>query len=281
MAVACGAVAVAMAAAAAAGVFARGDGAELATTSIRGEPYSYATTGVYAFNASRVVAEGVGWDWFTLVVAAPALLVATPWVARGSLRGRLFALGLLAYAFYQYLMYAVTWAFGPLFPLFVALYAGSLATAVWVISTIPIAGLPAAFGARFPRRSMSVVSIGTGIMLVVMWTGRIVAGLRGEDEVLYGMTTLTVQALDLGLIVPLCMWTGAALLRGRPIGHLLAPVLAVKGVAMAAAIVAMLLSAWVVEGRPEVVPLVLFSTLALAMTVVGARMYTSTADERR
>lgn len=35
---------------------------------------------------------------------------------------RLFTLGIPGYLFYQYLMYAVTWAFGPLFLLFVAIY---------------------------------------------------------------------------------------------------------------------------------------------------------------
>lgn len=55
-------------------------------------------TGVYAYNAQRVVAEGVGWDIVTLVLAEPALLVVVPLVAQGSFRGRLFAAGLLGIA---------------------------------------------------------------------------------------------------------------------------------------------------------------------------------------
>lgn len=271
----CAAVGAMMAAAAAAGVFARGDGALLTATSIRGEQFTYTTTGVYAYNAARVVAEGVGWDWFSLVVAAPALLAAAPRVARGSLRGRLFALGLLGYAFYQYLMYATTWALGPLFPLFIALYAASLAGIVWIVSTIPLASLAAAFGERFPRRGMAILSGTMGLVLVAMWASRIAAGLRGEARVLEGMTTLVVQALDLGLVVPLCLWTAVTAWRARPIGYLLSAVLVVKGLAMASAIVAMLLSAWAVEGTLEVPPLVLFGGAALAMGWLGVRMYAS------
>lgn len=42
-------------------------------------------------------------------------------IACGSLRARMLAVGLLAYLFYQYMMYALFWALGPLFPLFIAL----------------------------------------------------------------------------------------------------------------------------------------------------------------
>jgi hypothetical protein len=72
--------------AAALGVFARGDGSFVTVTSVRGEVYEMATTGVYANNALQVVAEGVGWDVFTLVVAAPALLLAVAGTWRGSSR---------------------------------------------------------------------------------------------------------------------------------------------------------------------------------------------------
>jgi hypothetical protein len=279
MAMLCGVVALLMAGAAAAGVFARGDGTTLIATTIRGEHVAYAVSGVYAYNAERVVAEGVGWDWFTLVVAAPALLAAAPRVARGSLRGRLFALGLLGYAFYQYLMYATTWAFGPLFPLFIVIYGLSLAGIAWIAPTIPLARLPELAGGRFPRRGMAIVAVVLALVLVAMWTVRIAAGLRGDWDaaMLLGTTTMTVQALDLGIVVPLSLWTGVAAWRNRPIGYLLSSVLAVKGVAMASAIVAMLLSAWAVEGHLDVAPTILFAAAAVAMGWLGARMFAGLA----
>jgi hypothetical protein len=102
------------------------------------------------------VAEGVGWDIFALLVAVPGLLASLPAVARGSLRGRLFALGVLAYLFYQYLMYSVTWAFGPLFLLFVGIYALCLTTAVLMISSTPLASIREKVRGSFPRRGMSI-----------------------------------------------------------------------------------------------------------------------------
>lgn len=277
MAALCFGVAAMMGLASALGIFARGDGAAQHATSVRGEVFHYTTSGVYAFNAERVVAEGIGWDWFTLAVATPAMLAALPLLVRGSLRGRMFALGLLGYAFYQYLMYAMSWAFGPLLPLFIGLYATSLAGIVWIVSTIDLGAVARALGPDFPRRRMVALCCVMALVLVGMWTQRVAVGLRSETPQLFGMTTMVVQALDLGLIVPLCLWTAVTTWRRRPVGYLLSALLVVKGFAMAAAIVAMLLSAWAIEGTPELPALIVFSLFAAMLSWLGLRMYTAAA----
>lgn len=259
-----------------AGLFLRGDGAFEPVVSVRGEQYQMATTGIYAYNALQLVAEGIGWDLFTLLFAVPAMLAVLPALARGSLRGRLFAVGILGYLFYQYLMYAVTWAFGPLFLLFVVIYALSLTAIVWIVSTIPVADLPARFSDRFPRRGMAVLSFLVAALLVVMWLSRILSALNGDIQgVLDGQTTLVVQALDLGLIVPLALFTAVTAWRGSAVGYLLCSTVVVKAFAMATAICAMVLSAWVFEGTLELVPLAIFATAAGAAVWLGIRMYRS------
>jgi hypothetical protein len=91
----------AVATVAAIGVAGRGDGTTEAVVSVRGERYDLVTSGVYAFNPERLVADGVGWDLVTLLLVVPALFLTARGVARGSLRARLVAIGLLAYLFYQ------------------------------------------------------------------------------------------------------------------------------------------------------------------------------------
>ena len=262
------------------GVFARGDGSTKAATSIRGESYEYVTNGVYAYNAERVVAEGVGWDIFTLFVVVPGLFAAAWLVARGSLKGRLFALGLLAYTFYQYLMYAMTWALGPLFPLWIALYAASLAGIVWLVANVSLSELARCVTPRFPARGMAVFSGLMGLALVGMWSQRIALGLAGDYEtaMLLGQTTMVVQALDLGLVVPLLVFTALAAWARRPVGYLLASVVAVKGVTMSGAIVAMLVSAWVVEGRADVFGFAMFGTAFAATVLLAWRTYTNVTE---
>lgn len=277
IAVLCAAIAVAVAVVAGIGVFGRGGDATASVVSVRGERYEMVTEGAYAYNAQRVVAEGVGWDIFTLFAAVPVLLITIPGLARGSLRARLVATGLLGYLFYQYLMYAMTWAFGPLFLPFVAVYAASLAGIGWIASTLRLEKLPSEFDERFPLRGMAWFSFIIAAALVVMWAGRIVPALRGDlaTGMLLGQTTMVVQGLDLGLIVPLAVFTGVAAWRRRPIGYALSAVLAVKGMAMAAAITLMVVMAGIVEGSFEWGGMAFFAAATVACLALGARMWRS------
>ena len=56
----------------------------------------------------------------------PALLLLLPAFARGSLRARLAVIGVFGYLLYQYAEYAMALAYGPLFLLYVAIFALSL-----------------------------------------------------------------------------------------------------------------------------------------------------------
>jgi hypothetical protein len=193
------------------------------------------------------------------------------------LRARLFTVGLLAYFFYQYLMYAVTWAFGPLFLPFVADYALSLVAIVWIVSTIDIRSLGERASEHFPRRGMAVLCFILALALTAMWLRRIATGLSGDlsGAMLLGQTTMVVQALDLGLVVPLAVFTGVTAWLKRPVGNLLSSVVVVKAVAMASAICAMLLSAWAVEGRLAMGGFAFFAAAALASGWLAIRMYRS------
>lgn len=266
--------------AAAIGITQRGSGATAEATSILGERYSYAIDGVYAHNAVRVVAEGVGWDAVTLFLAVPALLVAAVFVASGSLRARLAALGLFGYLAYQYLMYAMFWAVGPLFPLFVVLYPAALLGIAWIVGTLDTRALAAAVRPGFPRRTLAVFAAVMSAMLVVMWVPRIAAGIAGDPvgANLLGTPTLTVQALDLGLVVPLSLATAVLVWRRHRAGYVLGALFTVKAVTMAGAIVAMLVSAWMVEGTLEVVPFAIFGAVTAFAGVLAARVLLAVPD---
>ncbi|CAL8967622.1 hypothetical protein PROP_00084 [Propionicimonas sp. T2.31MG-18] len=266
--------------AAAIGITQRGSGATAEATSILGERYSYAIDGVYAHNAVRVVAEGVGWDAVTLFLAVPALLVAAVFVARGSLRARLAALGLFGYLAYQYLMYAMFWAVGPLFPLFVVLYPSALLGIAWIVGTLDTRALAAAVGRGFPRRTLAVFAAVMSAMLAAMWVPRIAAGIAGDPvgANLLGTPTLTVQALDLGLVVPLSLATAVLVWRRHRAGYVLGALFTVKAVTMAGAIVAMLVSAWMVEGTLEVVPFAIFGAATTFAGVLAARVLLAVPD---
>jgi hypothetical protein len=232
-----------------------------------------ATTGVYAYNAERVVAEGVGWDVVTLLLAVPLLLVAVPFVSHGSYRGRLVAAGLLGYFLYAYLEYSVTWAFGPLFLCFVVATGLSVIGLAWIGWSLVLDGAQNPIGEPFPRRRWAALNLSMSGLLTVMWLQRISMALNGDTTQLLGETTMTVQALDLGLMVPISVMGAVLVLRRSPLGYTFAAAFGVTFALMATAITGMLLSAAIVEGTPEIVPIAIFATAAASALVLLARIY--------
>jgi hypothetical protein len=279
MAALCLAVALMAMAASGAGVFMRGEGGYASGTSVRGESFQYATSGVYKWNAQRVVAEGVGWDIVTLFLAVPAALIAAYFVARGSYRGRLFAVGALAYFAYQFLEYATYWAYGPLFLLYIAIFGTSFAGLAWIIPGLRPGSFDRRVSSRFPAKTMAGICLFMAALLLYMWLSMIIKSMGGAVQgLLLGQSTLVIQAYDLGIIVPLLVLTGIATLRRRPLGYFLCAVMVVKAAMMASAISAMLLSAWAIEGRLEIPPFIIFTGAAVAAIAVGVKMYSNIAS---
>lgn len=277
----CAFVGVAGGVAAALGVFARGDGTFVGVTSAIGESFEIAVGGVYANSSRQLVAEGVGWDAFTLVVAVPILLIASIFVARGSFRGYLVAAGMLGYFLYMHLEYAVTWAFGPMFPIFIVVLAWSLIGLVGVSALIADAGVRDRFDDRFPRRSLATLNLGMALLLTVLWIGRIVEGLAAEPAVLHGETTMTIQALDLGLVVPVSVMVALTALWRSPVGMAAAAAFAVTFAAMTTAIAAMMVSASMVTGVLQLPPIIVFGAAGVASLVLISRIYASAGATRK
>lgn len=275
----CATVAALAGIAAAVGIIMRGDGTTAVVTSPRGGEYEIATNGMYALNAQRVIAEGIGWDVFTLLVAVPVTLIAAALIARGSTRALLVGAGMLAYFVYAYLEYSVTWAFGPLFLLFVVIYGSSLIGLVWVGTEIATSGVAIRIGSGFPRRSWVTLSVTMAVLLTVLWLGRIWQALGGAaDELLFGHTTMTVQALDLGLVVPLTLLIAWLTWRRTAAGYVLSAAWVVTFTTLSLAIVSMLISAAFVEGVIEAPPIVIFGLAGAGAGYLAARMYRSIAE---
>ncbi len=167
----------------------------------------------------------------------------------------------------------MTWAFGPLFLAFVVLYGASLLAIVGIVGLVAREGVAGRFSEDFPRRGWIALSATMSLLLTALWLGRIKVALDGDLAAagLTSETTLTVQALDLGLIVPILLLSAALAWQRSMIGYALATSSSVMFVGMAGAIVGMLLSAAVVEGVVEVVPMAIFGIAGVAGVAVGAR----------
>lgn len=272
----CAAIAALVAIAAGAGVFLRGDLATTPFVTVRGETIDLLTDGTYRFNSKVIAAEGVGWDLVTFFLVVPAFIATLPFLRRGSLRARLIAIGILVYFLYQYLEYATFLAYGPLFPVYVAIVGLSLSLIAILAGGLDVANLPARFDSRFPRRGVIALAATIPLLLGGMWAP-LVARTLDKDVVpeLAGGTTLVVQAFDLGLLVPLGVFTAVTVFRRLPVGYVLASIVVVKAAAMGTAIAAMLIVEGFATGVWQWPPIVLFAAIGVVGVVLGSRVIAS------
>ena len=208
----------------------------------------------------------------TLFVVVPAMIAALVLMWRGSLRATVVTAGLLAYFCYQSLEYAVFWAYGPLYPIYVATLAFSVSALGLLVYGLDLDALRGRVSPAFPRRSIVGYSIAVVVILGGLWLPVILSALGGSaDDELQGASTLVVPALDLGLLVPLTSCTGLAVYQRLSVGYLLGMIILVKGGSMALAIAAMLVVEWLVTDELLSPPLLVFLAVAGISVVISAR----------
>lgn len=245
-------IAVFAAAAAGAGVFGQGEGSPVPFTTLRGETVMLQGHGFYQYDTVSGAAQEVGSDLVTLVLGIPLLLASVVLAARGSLRGKLLLAGTLGYFLYTYASMAFLTAYNLLFLVYVALFSMSLFAFVLIMLSFDLKTLPAHFSRKMPRMPIAVFLFTLAAFLLMAWGGRILQPYLTGAAAPLGLesyTTLVIQTLDLGLIVPTAILTGILLLRRRPGGYLLSAVVLVKGFTMSAAVTAMVISQ-MVAGTP-------------------------------
>jgi hypothetical protein len=260
-------------AATATGIFYRTDGSPFTGVSARGQAVSYQGSGLYKLDPSYFAREGRVWDCVNLFIGLPLFAIASIFAFRGSLRGKLFSGGLLAYFFYVYLGSAMMYALNAFFFVYVAIFALCIVGFVMNVQGIALSQLPSQFGPRFPRRLFIGFAIVLASALVVLWVGRVVSVVRtGLMPVEYaGLNTLGSQALDLGLVVPLALGSAVLLWSKSPWGYLLCSAAMTFGLMMFLSILAWVVVPLIQDGKTnllEAIPFFAFSVVGIALAAV-------------
>lgn len=192
----------------------------------RGETVQVQDQGIYRFSVKSLVVSGIPWDFVRLFFMMPLLIVATVLYVRSSLRGSMLLVGALASLFYQYMLWTFDWAYNSLYLAYVALFAISLCTGMLILANTDLRFVASSVGRRFPVRTAATFSFVLGGVLLFKVLGEIVPsiGTGAMPASGYGYYTMVDQALDLGLLVPLCIGVGIMLLRGRPLGYLVSAI---------------------------------------------------------
>jgi len=253
------------------GVLWQGSGSPYPFTTLRGETAMIQGHGLYQYDIVSGAAQVIAGDVVTLVLGIPLLAVSAWLYGKGSLRGALLLAGTLGYFLYTYASIALLATFNPLFLVYVALFSLGLFAFILSLMSIDVVALPGHFSARLPRRGIAATLFFIAAFLLLAWLGRIApALLTGAAPVgLESYSTLVIQVLDLGLIVPLAILAGVLLLKRRPFGYLLTAVALLKGLTMAVAVAAMGI-AQVLAGVAVSVPeIAIFVGLAVVIAVMA------------
>ncbi len=254
------------------------EGTPYPLTTFRGEEVTINARGLYYWDTVSSAAQMQANDLVALILGLP-LLAVSYWLARrGSLRGRLLLAGTLGFILYTYMTMMVGAHYNALFLVYVALFSLSLFAFVLVMMTFDLDHLPEHFSENLPRGWIAGLLFFAAAFLSLAWLGRILpsivpfspwekAGVRGIPA-LDNTTSMFIQAMDLGVIVPVCLLAGILLLRRQPWGYLLASVGLTKFLTLGIAVSLMGLNMARVGVPVGMVEVVIFSAMALAGVVM-------------
>jgi hypothetical protein len=198
---------------------------------------------VYGRETANWAAQSVGQDIANLI-AFPAMLMAAWFAARGSVRAYLVWIGLLVYSAYTYAIYSFALHFGPLFLAWVAVFGLSVHALIGALSTLDASRIRAAVtsqtGVKFAGRLLIIIGSVFGLLWLSEVVPAMIANTPSDALKDVGLLTNPVHVLDLALLLPALVITGTMLLKGRPLGYMLAPVMLVATFFLALGIISLM-----------------------------------------
>lgn len=265
------------------GVFWQGERQESEFLTLRGETVTIQGHGLYQYETVSIAAQAIAQDVVTLLIGIPLLVISMILFKKGSLQGKLLLSGTLAYFLYTYASFAFGAAYNILFLIYVSLFSLSLFAFIFALMEIDIPTLPKHFSSGLPRRTIAIFLFIVGSFLLLAWLGRIVPALLANQPPLglESYTTLIIQALDLGLVMPIAFLSGILLLKKSAWGYLLSSIVLIKGVTLALAVSAMAVNMILAGVQVSIGELIMFPSIAIisgGMTVVLLRNVSESGD---
>ena len=217
-----------------------------------------------------MVAQAIGQDAITLIVAVPALVIAAILAARGSQRARLVWLGVLIYLVYTYAGYAFAVRFNSLFLVYVAALGCATYALIGGLVRTDWAALKAGFGEWTPVKATSIVMVLVALLFYLIWLGdavpSVLAGQPSQTLIETGTPTNFIHVLDMAWVLPALLIAAVKLWQRQSIGFGLAAALLSFLALLALAILGMA-AVMVRAGQPPVIPLVVIFVTLLAISL--------------
>ncbi|ERJ11400.1 hypothetical protein [Haloplasma contractile] len=253
------------------GIFTKGGPGPHEYISIRGESIEIYGIGLYKHMSGDVAIQGIAQDYVTLFVGVPLLLISLYLVKKGSLRGQFILSGTLAYFLLTYLFYLIMAMYNELFLVYAFLMGASFFALVITLLSFNISQLQDYFKDNTPNKLAGKFLIFNAVLIGLLWLSVVIPPLLDGSiypTQLEHYTTLIVQGMDLGLMLPISFVSGVFLLRKKPVGFLIGPVflifLALLMVALTVKVIFM-----GIEGQSIIPPIFIMPTISLVAIILS------------
>lgn len=209
------------------GIFSTGGTGPYEYKSIRGKMVTIYGKGLYKDMSAEVVPQGIAQDYITLFAGIPLLIISLFMARKGSLKGKYLLTGTLGYFLVTYLFYTVMGMYNSMFLAYVVLMGVAFYAFIVQLISFDILGLCRRFQPSTPIKWTGAFLIFNSVSIALLWLSIVVPPLL-NGTIIPGQaehyTTLIVQGLDLGILLPAAFISGMLLIRKNPYGYLLAPI---------------------------------------------------------
>lgn len=243
--------------------------------SIRGDDVKIYGLGIYRHMSADVAIQGIAQDYISLFVGIPLLLISLYGFRKGSLRSQFILAGTLGYFFVTFLFYTAMAMYNQLFLLYVTLLSLSFFALLTCLLRFDISTLTNNFSFKTPNKFVGGFLIANSILIAFLWLSIIVPPLVNGSlypSALEHYTTLIVQGMDLGLLLPLAFISGLLFIKMKPVGYLAGTTyiifLSILMTALTAKIVAMALNDVNVVPAIFIIPLINLITIFCAVLLI-------------
>jgi hypothetical protein len=253
------------------GIFSNAGAGQAEYESIRGTTVTIYGKGIYGHMPADVAIQGIAQDWITLLAAIPLLLISLTGFRNSNLKSRFILTGTVGYMFVTYLFYLNMGMYNIMFLVYAALLGLTFFALLYLLLGFDYSGVEPRFPKKSPAKWAGVFLMINALAIGLLWLSIVIPPLIDGSiypESLYHFTTLVVQGLDIGLLLPIAFVTGYLLKRKTPAGIVTGTVyimfLSILMTALTAKIIAMALQG--VNVVPVVFIIPTFNLITIGLT---------------
>lgn len=257
--------------AASAGIFYQTSGDTYLYESIRGKQIEIYGRGLYQHMSTEVAVQGIAHDYVILFLAVPVLLLSNYLLKKGNLSQILFHAGVLKFFFVTYLFYMNMGMYNIAFLAYVVITSASFFALVLLLFTVDLKNIKSQFYPGLRRKFVGGYLMFLSSAIALLWLQIIIIPLVDGSiypESVEHYTSLTVQGMDLSLLLPIAFLSGYLLWKGRSFGFMLSGITLVFLCFLLSALVAKIIALAMIG--VNVVPVVFIIPPSLIMAVVCA-----------